>query len=442
MSNFEKKEFIESHLIEVKPLLSEEENTLLSNEELSPDVLLEKYKTKLFYHEKKEANDMAESVLFSVNDPGAYNAVESLIRSLEEDSRCKGVGAIASGLARKNLEVQFQGHLKEVSEEKDFLLEDIADFSQAKKIDILVGTVSALNGPEGVVLYGGKSNFQAKKVFLIAEGWGTLGSQFSSGNSIRMDEIDAILCADEFSKKIFQRQLPELPKNLFEVVGSPVIDNLHVENPRNYTRESRQKLSLDENTIAFLYLGDVSSDFEKEGFDPEINEKTSIQTFHGLIELATTNPEQYYALLFRSHPRDPNKEVLLDKIADMEFPKNLQVVLADADTISIQEARYASDVVMSIVSTEIFFASYMGRPAIFLGYQGNLGDRVLDQFYGQELLEEMSAKNPRIQVASSGDQLAGLLKNTKRAPHDLEDFPDSYRSESSVDNIKNRIFSS
>jgi len=441
MENFEKREFIASHKKEIEPLLDDGEKILFdNNNESDVNTLLEKYETKLFYYETQEISSGAKNVLFSVNDTGAYGIVEPLIRSLKQDANCSGIGVLASGPARKSIETQFHGELEEVLNKKDKLLVDILEFSQSKQIDVVVGTVSVLNGPEGVVLYGGKKNLGAKKIFLIADGWGTLGSQFSSGNQSTLDDIDAILCADEFASKIFQRQLPEVPKELFEITGSPMLDSLQVENPEIFTRQAREKLSLNEDTIAVLYIGDVSADYEQEKYDSMVNEKTFTQTFNGFIKLAEINQDKQYALMFRPHPRDPNKEALLKEVDAMKFPKNMRVILAGREILSMQEARYAADAVLSIISTENFFASRMGRQTVFLGYRnGNLGGKALDQVFGQDLLGELLSTDSKMSVASSGDELAEILKNCRRAPQEVADFPKEYRSKGSIENIKKRI---
>jgi hypothetical protein len=177
----EEKAFVDRSFREIQPLLDKKEQGLDPEDPANAEVFLERYRNKLFFEETGSSDPNAQRLLITGTDPGAYNAISPLIKALEEDPRCKGIGALVSGLARKNLESEFKDRLKEVKSDDPTLLQEVMEFSEREPFDTVVATSSALNGSETVALYGGKRNLGAKKLFLIAEGWGGLGNQFTSG---------------------------------------------------------------------------------------------------------------------------------------------------------------------------------------------------------------------------------------------------------------------
>jgi len=416
MASFEdEKQFISHHAPEIKPLLGKGEN-LVPNNEAEAAKVLEEYENRLYSLENPNANPDAKRVLVTANDPGAYNTLKPLLEKLTLDPRCRGVAALVSGLARKNLETEFK-NMSEVQDSSPLLMPDILEFSAQKEIDVVVATLSSLNGPESLALFGGKSSLKAKKLFLVADGWGGLGSQFTRGNYPVMDNIEAITCPDEVAKKMFHHQFPGISEKKFEVLGSPVVDGLVVENPEKFINQAREKFGLDADTIALIYYGDISAGSKEEyGTDEAINEKTFTKTLEGLIKFARENPEHEYALLLRPHPRDPNKEELFSLAGRANLPANLRFIPAGNDIASIQETRYAGDVALSICSTENFFAPRLGRVSVFLAYGENLGGKIVDQIYGQEIVAEMEKAEPLMRFAGSADQLKNILKNCGRAP--------------------------
>ena len=80
----------------------------------------------------------------------------------------------------------------------------------------------------------------------------------------------------------------------------------------------------------------------------------------------------------------------------------------------MQEAAYASDVVMSICSTENILSSLRGKEAIYLGYeQDALGGRILEKLLGPDLMKIFDEQE-NISIVPSPDALTEYLQKYNR----------------------------
>lgn len=422
--------FIKEHEMEIRPF-AEDKNALdliahtgISDivaerhlDESRVEKVLEGFETKIFFMEKPNVSHDAKRVLVTMDIPGAYNAMSPLIAALLKNERCGAVEVLASGFARKEFEKRFGVSFRQVRSESNSVLKDILSSVKDRPIDVAFASVSAANGPESVALYGGKSNFGAKKLFLVSDAWGMAGSTFS-GMRENMDEIDGIFCNDELARRMILHHLPDFPEEKILSLGTPVLENLELEKADEYRHEMRQRWGLDENTLAVLYLGDISEDYKNPSWmaDKEINEITFAKTLDAVITAARRNPKRNFALLLRPHPRDPNKKTLYHLVESNEHPKNFlsRDASKDANT-QINQAAYAADVIASIVSTENFLASRRGKKAVFLGYgEKGLGGGVLKKIYGEEILSVI-ASGPDSRVVTSSDELAMHIETMRPA---------------------------
>lgn len=451
----EKIHFIQEHRDEIKPLLDKEEASFLDSlggkfdpldhvdltaKRAIVGNLLQRFETKLFFAGKDNHDAGAMSVLFTAEDTGAYTAIRALITAAEKDPRCKGIGVLVAGVATKAFIKEFGDRFDQINNEPGVLL-DILNLANEKPFEVIVASVSSMNGPESVTLFGGKSNLGTKKIFFVFEGWGGPGSAFNA-NRERMDGIDGMFCNDIVAAKIIKHWLPEFPNERILITGTPVLDSLRIENSQEYISTARRKLGLGPDTVSMLYCGDISFSYKAAGreADERINERTFETTLKAMISLAGSRPQKKYAILLRPHPADPNKEELYSLARDSEKPANLTVVPAVNPEVSIQEARLAADAVASIISTENFIAPIVGRNAIFLGYETREFKRsILVQTYGQEIANLIGKADPKIKVAVSSDDLCNFMDTCVRAPEDLSDLPIMSRG-SAVSQMMNVIF--
>ncbi|MEK7531873.1 MAG: hypothetical protein AAB545_03040 [Patescibacteria group bacterium] len=375
--------------------------------------ILERFETKIFEFEKKEADKNAKRVLVTSDNPGSFGAIKNIIRALENDSRCKGIVALVSGVAGK----QFTGEFpifKKIHEERT-VLGDIIEVSKNEPIDVALASVSVKNGPEGLVLFGAKSNLGVSKTFFLFEGYGTPGGTFLLGNNERMESIDGIFCNDEFAKKILGQRMPEYPQEKIHICGVLSSEGFELEKAESYREETRRKLGIDSNAFVVLYLGDLFSDGKDEGFlDPDIDIKTLEKTILAVSQFSHNNVGGV-VIIVRPHPRDPQKENLLAIGEKIALPENLSI-RKGASPLSFNGVAYASDVIVSIQGTENFFAPLRGKPSVFLAYNDlGLGGDALRQAYDEALIEEIRQIRG-ISIASSSEALTGILEKVSKEP--------------------------
>ena len=77
----------------------------------------------------------------------------------------------------------------------------------------------------------------------------------------------------------------------------------------------------------------------------------------------------------------------------------------------LAKMRYASHATMSIMSTENFFASRLGRTATFLALgdeqgKSNLGNVAVEENFGKEVMENIPHDEPRIRFAHTVEDVA------------------------------------
>jgi hypothetical protein len=342
---------------------------------------------------------------------------------------------IAITVFEKNNDNQF----KQVRNPENPVLSDAMKTAENDPYDVALVPVDPRNSPNSPLLFGGKSVFGAKKLFFIATGWVGVGGTdlFDKDRFKQMEEIDGIFCNDDLAKKILLHQLPEYPPEKIYTTGTPVVDALEIEKGPEYAKQGREKLHIDEGTIGVLYLGDVSPapNSADSNLNPRINEETFLSTLDSMIELAKSRPEKKFALMVRPHPRDPNRQEMLQSTRP-DIPDNLHVT--PATDISIQEATYSADATASIVSTENFLAPLRGKQGIFLGYdKPGFGSDALKKLYDQEIMEIIK-NNENLAIASSPNEFAQIVDIVQHQPVKKEQQEISHRP-NSIDTILNHI---
>lgn len=366
--------------------------------------------SQLFIFRKKEKNLSWKNMLVTMDNPGAYNAIKPVIHALTSDERCGDIVAVVSGIAGKNFSIDFRGQFTSAIKSKSLFMKEIA--AAFGNTSVILCSVSEANGPEGVMLYAGKSVFGAEKLYMICDGWGTLGSAFGR-NRKNMDTVDGFFCNDALAKTIIEHHVPEISRERVHAIGTPVVETIEVEKADRYRQSMRKRFCLDEDVHALLFLGDISDGYKKTfGSDPKINEITFEKTVIEMMTVAEAHPDKKFALLLRPHPRDANKQELYAIMKRTRLPRNLIFADASVDIVSMNEVAYGADVIASIASTENLLAPLRGRRAVYLGYQDSgLGGELLERVYGKEILNLLSCAQG-ISVVSSPEEFGSVFLQT------------------------------
>lgn len=389
--------------------------------------------TRLYSYEKAEAPTDAKRVMLTFDNPGAYAGLSPVAEALVRDPRCRGISILASGWASQafSSDNRFSTFAEKRSvptpphaAEASFLADTLKE-SEVHRPDVVIASVSVRNGPESLALFAGKSNFGAKKLFLFLDGWGSAPPQLKDNPHGPMPDIDAIFCCDDVAKKLAMRQMPAFAPDTFVVTGSPSIDAMYVENSELFTEAARQKLNLASDQIAILYSGDVSDDYKK--FDDvdsdDIDHRTYKRLHEAVRRAARENPGKKFALLVRPHPRGPEtkKEQLIATALSMETADNMEVKKVDLlSGFSSVESVWAADAVASIISTQNFLASRVGRASIFLSLdEGGMGEAVARHTYG-DLVSDIEAAEPLASFVRDTDELVDIIAHLERAPAHVE----------------------
>lgn len=375
-----------------------------------------------------EGQNNAKKIIMNVSESMAFDAVAPLIEALEKDNGCLEIALVAYGLAGELFKKYFNEKqnrsefvfFEEIKDGKNYQDEKDTPFwiSALRKrgvnnFDIVLATVDSLTDSNSVFFLA-KKFFSAGKVFLLHYSWTSITARADLFRGDK-NQINAVFCNDELAKKIIVKNLPDFPKNKILTTGTPIIDSVREDenNKKSIRIAGRKKMVIEDDEFAFLYLGDIDSDyiFDKT-IDKHINKKTFQETILAMRLLPFNQPNKKFVLLIRSHPRDEHREDLtLDD--GVKIPNNLRIIYADDKIVSIEEAVYGSDVIGSIISTENHLASLRGKTGIFLAYQKKekpfLGEKVLKNVYGANA-KKFLEKEKDIFVVSSGKELAQLLE--------------------------------
>lgn len=395
----EKLEFLQRYSDELKPVLGDSEKDVFNrivegiatNEEV--DQAAEAFETKIYTRAKEDSefDPDAKRVLVTIADPGAFNVAKPLIDELSLDRRVRYIKVFTHGVAQKSFTASYGDNFEQKRSKDDPVLDDL---NEDGPIDVALATVSADNGPESVAFYGAKSVLGAQKLYMIRDGWAGVGSSFEDGSRAKnMDEIDGIFCPDELSGRVVLEKLPNYPRNKIYTFGTPTVDSVYTENGVELQRIGREKLGLGDGAVAILYGGGIQSEWiERWGTDPQIEAKTFSEVVEAMREVAQGSSDKNYVLLFRPHPRDPDKESIYDT-SGVNLPSNLQIIPATSPTVSPSEAIYASDLDLTISSTETFKNILRSRPAVFLTLEGDeMGEGMMKRVLGADAYHQLATQ--------------------------------------------------
>src|SRR3989344_1797662 len=221
------------------------------------DQEIEQRETNVYTFENPDANEGAKRVLVASNDLGSFNAVKHVIRSLVTDPRCRGITALASGLALENFKKEFSHfeHVREKdvsedgSERVQSVFEDVGGLAEKRPVDVALLSLSTRDGPEIPMLFAGKDVFGARKTFVIVDGWGKVGGPFARTKAENMEHIDGIFCNDEFEKTLVESSLPGYPPDRIYAYGTPVLEHLQLDKAAEYRRETRKLFGIGEDAF-------------------------------------------------------------------------------------------------------------------------------------------------------------------------------------------------
>ncbi len=446
MPNFEDKaEFIKRHRREMAPIIddTDERGTFVSIQEAEDirnlhvdpariEKILERFETKVYAWENTSPTQDAKSVLIEASETLAFRNVVPILDRLTHDPRCRAICFITDSIAGREFEKKGDRSFVRISHDhsKPLLAELPANF------DVALAMVEQPNSPNALLLYGAKSIFGAKKLFLLVTGWQGVGGtnlfrEDAKRRTSTMESIDGVFCNDELAKIILKKDMPNFPDSRVYAIGTLTLGTLEVERGEEYKKEGRRKLGIRDSAFALLYAGQNQSVCsEAYGSRKDIEEETLRRTFDVVMEMARSRPKEYFALLLRPHPSDAEQKRIYDiarLVSLADVPKNLEIRLALA--VSMQEAVYAADIISSISSNEVFLAHYRGKKGVFLGFAGDgLGADLLRKIYGSEELVAEIKDSRILEIVNSSEELLGLLSREhqripqKPAPIDKEDI--------------------
>lgn len=381
------------------------------------EAILQEAETKVFVWSNPNADADAKRVVFTMDNPGAFAALMPLVFAFKRSARCRSIEIIANNFAAECIRENESGGWFGFTQVRSVniapgkptpVLVDVLSKGEGSADIVFASTSAGTNGPETVALFGGKSNLGAKKLYFVVDAWG--GTNLALGNREHMDDVDCIFCNDVFAKRITEKELPDYPSERIYATGTGQLDSLELECGAMLMHEGREKLGLDEETLAVLYVGDKSADYSSimPGIaDPDIAQKTFAQALKASIAVARAHPDNRYAVLVRSHPRDDREQELHEIERSVSLPENLRMVPATRALYrNINEVAYPADVIVSIMSTENFKAPLRGRTAAFLGFaERGMGKDALERIYSSETLDAVR-EMPGLAIVSSQQELA------------------------------------
>lgn len=354
------------------------------------------YRTHIY---RKEGLGGKVRALVSANDPGALNVAAPLTEELLLDPRVGSVTLFVSGLANKNLgeglvikngfkEIHPVNVANEDGKARYSIYGGLQKVAGEDGFDVVFTTIGAKDDPGDALNYGGLG----VRPFAVVDGWGGLNN-VASANSRNL-EISAVFCNDALAEQIIRHRTPGLKADIYSI-GTPVLDGLEPNLAEQHRRNGRDKLKIGKDALAFLYLGDVGSDYKDMGVHPEINSQTLEKTFNGVRSFARMLSSRDVTFMFRPHPRNGSNQLMYDFLSEQEsrMPANMRVVRAlGSEGVSMNEAGYTADWIGSIVSTESSLAPQRGREGFFLAFEDpqGLGAEVLRKSYGQSIMDQLA----------------------------------------------------
>lgn len=347
----------------------------------------------------------------------------------------------------------FTGNEKEFPDEKESpTLAHLQELTAKEPVDVALAFIESKNSPSGSLLFEWKSEYGAKRLYLVDESWNGIGQRrrfYENIDSVSYQDpktnerkgIDAIFCVDDMARDILIEQLPPGYAEKIKMVG---IDPLPTANKAAEIRErGRKVLSIPNDTIVFSFFGDVPSDFASVGIsvDPAINVRSLEKIIAGVSMLANNHPNKRYALLVRPHPRDGQENTygeLITLTHTASTPPNLMLVDASRKRLSnAGEAIYAGDAMLAISSTENFLAPRRGRESVFLGFgEPGLGKSVLELTFGENYKAILESR-PHMNVIDSPEALAAVLEQVEPCKEIYPPVP--VQKESATDRMLDEI---
>ncbi|TSC87208.1 MAG: hypothetical protein G01um10148_313 [Parcubacteria group bacterium Gr01-1014_8] len=389
---------------------------------------IEALETNILTYENPDADPKSKRVLVSADNPGAFNAMQHIVRALMHDSRCSGVVALMSGKAMENFDKECPGftHVRDEETRPDGskrlkgIFEELGDLSEKHPFDVALVSISAKDGPETSLLFAGKGVFGKKgflgfgrmKTYMYVDAWGGPGGAFKLPTD-QMEKMDGIFCNDNLAKGIIHRAYPNFPEQRIQALGSPVAEHIDPSRVKENREKARQELKISSDSFVVFYIGDRARDYEGHSI---YNPNSNIETFEKTTDVLKTwaqkekNRNRKIAFITRPHPRDEEKarfERVVRATAN-DMPPNIQIVFA-TDTDGERDRRLfglcadAANVVAGIIPTDVQMAPLRGSNGIYLAFpERGLGKDIQLQIWGPLV---GSVETERIKIVSSAGGL-------------------------------------
>lgn len=295
------------------------------------------FETKIFEiqgsPDTEQQKEGKKNVLVISRDPGSANALYPVMELLHHDDTI-AMKAVVDGRAEEILQSKFR-------------VEDITPKDTALHADQVLGTPDALlidssTSERGIEMYA-SANYPDVPAVLV-EDYYTASHVFLQRLKERGLPYPQKICViDGEAKKLIVKDFPELEARI-EITGQPAFDRFASEDTAQIKTEVRKELGLmsDEKLITFISAG------------------TTMELVGKLAE-ELKGMKTKFRLAFGIHPRDNTPRETYEKIF-----RGAGIDCINADTLGINNAGAASDVVVMIVSVEGLHAIYRRKPTVHI----------------------------------------------------------------------------
>jgi hypothetical protein len=336
--------------------------------------------------------------------------IHELLKNLAHNRLCRGVTVIADGIAAQKIADTLTDFTLSNEATSESVLADIGEI----KADVcLTFLEEPENSPLLPLLYSAKSILGAKKLYVYLNSpllQSNFRDRLSGEHRQTMDEIDGIIVNSGAGALVAKEEFDFPEEKIFQT-HNLVIEGISKQPMEELRARGREGLGLKDNQVTLLYLGFPSKPTENIGMDPELNVKTFKAVAAGAVHTAIQNPEKYYAVIVRAHPRDPDAHNMFDEIP-LQIPDNLTFVTDNK--LGFEEAVYASDGVISTpLSTEMELAPFRGRHSLICAFKGpGLTGDLLHNAYPPVLIDTINSA-PSTNLIDSSETLASIFSDLK-----------------------------
>jgi hypothetical protein len=378
-------------------------------------------KGELWTHQKATSLSNAVHVLIAGQHTGGWLSVAPLMEILLQDPRCARVSIFAEtefldGFKRQRYLSLFTRLGKEGLTTSAAYLE--MSSKKDSRLDVVISTVTNTLSPATVGFFFP----QGAKRFFIVDNWLNLGPPFAPYKAgahetagLWWKSVQQIFVNDELAAAMVHELLPTYPRNQIRATGTGQTESIQPQRRAELARSGREKLGVDNDEQAVLFLGDIENVYEPGVVAPGHIFGSFLKVVEALAQAATTEPTRKFVLLVRPHPADPKKAQFMQRIHSVSVPENLHLIDASPGILSIDEAMCVATLCCSVQSTENFRAPHWGTKGVFLVYP-EMGKKIIDAYLTKEVQRQIRARSAEFAWVEKTDELVRDILMARTIP--------------------------